>query len=187
MSSSTDPYQPAEYKEEITRSLLEVMTEVPPDFLLVQTRSPLVKRDIDILKQLGNRVRVSMTVETDLDEVRTYFSPSAPPIQARVQTLRKLQDAGIPTQVAIAPVLPNSEAFPELLRPIVDRICIDDFFMGDGAHGRRTQQLGIRDKCEELGYSDWFYPEAYQVVVQRMREVYPAHQVRISQEGFAPF
>ncbi|WP_160031706.1 SPL family radical SAM protein [Paenibacillus sp. An7] len=187
MSSSTDPYQPAEYKEEITRSLLEVMTEVQPDFLLVQTRSPLVKRDMDLLQKLGNRVRVSMTVETDLDEIRTHFSPSAPPIQARIQTLRKLREAGIPAQVAIAPVLPSSEAFPELLRPVVDLICIDDFFMGDGAHGRRTQQLGIRDKYEELGYGDWYHPEAYQVVARRMCEVYPEQQVRISQEGFAPF
>lgn len=187
MSSSTDPYQPAEYKEEITRSLLEVMTEVQPDFLLVQTRSPLVKRDIDLLQKLGNRVRVSMTVETDLDEIRKHFAPSAPPIQARIETLRKLREAGIPTQAAIAPVLPSSKAFTELLRPVVDLICIDDFFMGDGAHGRRTQQLGIRDKYEELGYSDWYHPQAYQVVARRMRKIFPEQQVRISQEGFAPF
>lgn len=187
MSSSTDPYQPAEYKEEITRSLLEVMTEVQPDFLLVQTRSPLVKRDIDILQKLGNQVRVSMTVETDLDDIRKQFAPSAPPIQARIQTLYKLKEAGIPTQVAIAPVLPSSEAFPELLRPVVDLICVDDFFMGDGAQGRRTHQLGIREKYEELGYSSWYHPEAYQVVARRMLEVFPEQQVRISQEGFAPF
>jgi DNA repair photolyase len=49
MSSSTDPYQPAEYNEQITRSLLTAMLDDPPDFLLVQTRSPLVSRDIDLL------------------------------------------------------------------------------------------------------------------------------------------
>lgn len=82
MSSSTDPYQPAEYKECITRSLLETMVQYPPDFVLVQTRSPLVTRDIDLLQQLGDRVRVSMTVETDLDDMRKHFSPSAPQLQA---------------------------------------------------------------------------------------------------------
>ncbi|WP_211747760.1 radical SAM protein [Paenibacillus sp. Marseille-Q4541] len=187
MSSSTDPYQQIEYKEEITRSLLEVMTGYPPDFLLVQTRSPLVKRDIDLLKQLGTHVRVSMTVETDLDDVRKHFSPSAPPVQARLNALQRLREEGIPTQVAIAPVLPSSEAFPELLRPVVDLVCIDDFFMGDGAQGKRTQQLGIRAKYEELGFSDWYNREAYKVVVSRMLEVFPEDRVRISQEGFAPF
>jgi len=46
MSSSTDPYQPIEHKEKVTRSLLEIMLEDLPDFLFVQTRSPLVSRDI---------------------------------------------------------------------------------------------------------------------------------------------
>ena len=61
MSSSTDPYQPIEHKEKITRSLLEIMVNDPPDFLFVQTRSPLVRRDIDMLSRLGQKVRVSMT------------------------------------------------------------------------------------------------------------------------------
>lgn len=78
MSSSTDPYQPIEHKERITRSLLEIMAECPPDFLLVQTRSPLVHRDIDLLVRLGDAVRVSMTVETDLEEIRKHFSPKLP-------------------------------------------------------------------------------------------------------------
>ena len=89
MSSSTDPYQPVEAKEEVTRALLEVMVSEPPDFLLVQTRSPLVRRDVDLLQQLGERVRVSMTVETDREEIRKHFTPSAPPIQARLKTLER--------------------------------------------------------------------------------------------------
>lgn len=52
MSSITDPYQPIEHKVKITQSLLEVMVDNPPDFLLVQTRSPLVRRDIILLQQL---------------------------------------------------------------------------------------------------------------------------------------
>lgn len=80
MSSSTDPYQPIEQKEKVTRSLLEVMVEDPPDFLLVQTRSPLVSRDIDLLQQLKDKIRVSMTIETDSETIRKHFTPKAPPI-----------------------------------------------------------------------------------------------------------
>ena len=88
MSSSTDPYQPVEHKEKITRSLLEVMAEDSPDFLFVQTRSPLVRRDIDLFLRMKDKVRISMTVETDREDIRKHFSPEAPPINARLKTLQ---------------------------------------------------------------------------------------------------
>lgn len=104
MSSSTDPYQPIEHRERITRSLLEVMSVNQPDFLLVQTRSPLVQRDIDLLGRLKDRVRVSVTVETDREDIRRRFAPEAPSIQGRLHTLKVLSEAGIPVQAAVAPI-----------------------------------------------------------------------------------
>ena len=186
MSSSTDPYQPIEYKEKITRSLLEVMVSEPPDFLLVQTRSPLVKRDIDLLQQLGDRVRVSMTVETDREDVRKHFAPNSPPIPARLHTLKLLAAHGIPTQAAVAPVLPSSEQFPELLREATSRICIDDYFMGDGSGGSRTRSLGIERLYAELGLDDWYHPSAYQRVVARLKQAFSDDQLFVSQHGFEP-
>lgn len=186
ISSSTDPYQPVEAKEEVTRALLEVMVTEPPDFLLVQTRSPLVRRDIDLLQQLGERVRVSMTVETDREEMRKHFTPSAPPIQARLKTLELLRDAGIPAQAAIAPVLPSTEAFPQILRPLVHRVCIDDYFMGDGSGGKRTKRLPVQALYEELGLQDWYDPIAYQTVYDRFSREFPEEQLFVSQKGFEP-
>ena len=186
MSSSTDPYQPVEYSEEVTRSLLAVMAEDPPDFLLVQTRSPLVRRDIDLLQEMKDRVRVSMTVETDLEEIKRAFTPNAPPIAARLKTLELLAAADIPTQATIAPVLPSSEAFAHQLRAVVDRVCIDDFFMGDGSGGKRTKKLGISTLYEKLGLTEWYDPSAYQLVYDRMTEVFAPEQVLVSQKGFAP-
>ncbi|NTU32774.1 radical SAM protein [Brevibacillus sp. HB1.1] len=186
MSSSTDPYQPIEQTEKVTRSLLEVMVEHPPDFLLVQTRSPLVWRDADLLLLLGDRVRVSMTVETDLEEIRRHFSPQAPPIQARLKTLQRLAEAGIPTQATIAPVLPSSESFPEILRPLVTRICVDDFYMGDGSGGKRTKRNGIPALYEQLGLEEWYDPTAYRIVYDRLLRIFPPNQIYLSQEGFAP-
>jgi DNA repair photolyase len=186
MSSSTDPYQPIEHKEKVTRSLLEVMAEDPPDFLLVQTRSPLVRRDIDLLLLLGDKVRVSMTVETDLEEIRKRFTPHAPPIAARLQTLQLLADAGVPTQAAIAPVLPSSEAFPGKLRPLVDRVCVDDYFMGDGSGGKRTRALGIRSLYEAQGLEEWYDPAAYRIVYERLKQVFPEERIYVSRKGFAP-
>ncbi|MGG0178862.1 SPL family radical SAM protein [Gottfriedia acidiceleris] len=186
MSSSTDPYQPIEFKERLTRSLLEVMLQNQPDFLFVQTRSPLVKRDIDLLKLFKEKVRVSMTIETDLDEIRKSFSPNAPPINARLKTIEELVKAGIPTQATIAPILPSSEEFPKRLSEIVSRICIDDFFMGDGSGGKRTGRLGIEKKYTELNLEDWYGPEAYQIVYQRFKKYFSEDQLFISQKGFEP-
>lgn len=186
MSSSTDPYQPAEAKELITRSLLEVMAEEPPEFLFVQTRSPLVRRDIDLLQRLGSRVRVSMTVETDREDIRKRFTPSAPPMPARLKTLELLKDAGIPAQAAIAPVLPSTEAFPALLRPLVSRVCIDDYFMGDGSGGKRTNKLPVKAIYEEMGLEEWYDASAYKRVYDRFREAFSEQELFVSQKGFEP-
>ena len=186
MSSSTDPYQPVEYKEKVTRSLLAVMVENPPDFLFVQTRSPLVSRDIDLLLLLKERVRVSMTVETDLEDIRKHFTPAAPPIRARLKTLQLLSEAGVPVQATIAPVLPSSEAFPDVLKKVVDRVCLDDYYMGDGSGGRRTRSLGIHSLYKELGLEEWYSPSAYRIVYNRLMHVFSGEQLYLSQEGFLP-
>lgn len=186
MSSSTDPYQPIEHKEQVTRSLLQIMVEDPPDFLFVQTRSPLVERDMDLLIRLGKKVRVSITVETDREDIRKKFTPNAPPIAARLKTLQLLREAGIPIQATIAPVLPSSPAFPEILRGLVDRICVDDYFMGDGSGGKRTQRLDIASLYEELQLDDWYDPGAYRRVYDGLRLVFSEEELFLSQKGFEP-
>ncbi|WP_257348704.1 SPL family radical SAM protein [Pseudalkalibacillus decolorationis] len=186
MSSSTDPYQPIEYKEKVTRSLLEVMVENIPDFLFVQTRSPLVSRDIDLLLLLKDQARVSMTIETDREDIRKHFSPDAPPITARLKALQLLAEAGVPTQATIAPVLPSTEEFPEKLVKLVNRVCVDDYFMGDGSGGKRTKNLGVLSLYKDLGLEEWYNPSAYRIVYDRLRKVFTNDQVYVSQEGFLP-
>ncbi|TLS36135.1 SPL family radical SAM protein [Pseudalkalibacillus caeni] len=186
MSSSTDPYQPAEHKAEITRGILEMLTEDQPDFLLVQTRSPLVKRDLDLLSKFGNKVRVSMTVETDLDSVRKIFAASAPPIQARLKTLKILNEAGIPVQAALSPVLPCSDQFPSRLKEVTNRVVIDDFFTGDGSGGKRTEKLKIRDIYKKYNLDKWYNPNAHKMVYRLLRKEFKEAELFISKEGFLP-
>ncbi|MFC4597107.1 SPL family radical SAM protein [Cohnella hongkongensis] len=186
MSSSTDPYQPVEHRERVTRALLEVMADEPPDFLLVQTRSSLVTRDIDLFRRLGDRVRISMTIETDREDIRKAFTPYAPPIPARLKALRELSEAGIPTQAAVAPVLPSTERLPEWLAQVTDRVCVDDYFMGDGSGGKRTRNLRIHTLYDELNLAEWNDPSAHRIVLERLNRTFPADRVRISREGFEP-
>ena len=107
MSSATDPYQPAESRYRITRSILEVFCELPVGLLLLQTRSPLVERDLDLLAELPF-AWLSMTVETDDDEVRRALTPTCPSIERRFAAMRRARALGIAVQAAVSPVLPHS-------------------------------------------------------------------------------
>ncbi|MBO9598812.1 MAG: radical SAM protein [Cohnella sp.] len=185
-ASATDPYQPLEAKLGLTRSLLEAMSEEPPDFLLVQTRSPLVTRDSDLLRKLGNAVRVSMTVETDREDVRRIFTPSAPPLAARFRVLRELREAGIATQAAVSPILPHTSDFAARLVEAAPRIVVDDYFQGDGSGGRRSEALGMRGMYADHGFADWYDPSIVERLALQIRNLAPAHEIGVSAQGFAP-
>jgi DNA repair photolyase len=124
ISSVTDPYQPIEAKYKITRKCLEVLSmyRFPVDIL---TKSPLVIRDIDIILKLED-VEVGLTITTDNDKVRRIFEPCAPPVQVRIDTLKKLHNAGINTYVFIGPLLPmNPESLIKQIKPYTNSIIID--------------------------------------------------------------
>lgn len=104
MSSATDPYQPLEMRVGLTRRIVEALIPMQPE-LVVQTRSPLVTRDLDLLRQLNN-VRVNMSITTDSDDVRKRFEPSCASIERRFEALHEVSHAGIPVTVCISPMLP---------------------------------------------------------------------------------
>jgi DNA repair photolyase len=124
ISSVTDAYQPVESRYKITRQCLEVLLEYQYPVSIL-TKAPLVLRDIDLLKQF-NDIEVGITVTTDDDRIRRLFAPQAPPISARIRTLKKLQESGIETYAFIGPVLPmDPERLAEKVRPYVNRVLID--------------------------------------------------------------
>ncbi|WP_309122475.1 radical SAM protein, partial [Paenibacillus sp.] len=172
LSSATDPYQPAEHGLRLTRELLELLADDPPAFLFVQTRSPLVARDTDLFARFpAERLRVSVTVETDRDDMRRAFAPVSPPIAGRLRALRRLRDAGIATQAAVAPLLPCTADFAAALAGVTDRVTLDTFALGDGASGRRSEALGMGSRLQALGLADWYAPEK----LQEVRGMFAAH------------
>jgi DNA repair photolyase len=187
MSSATDPYQPIERKANITRRVLEEMIENPPDFLQIQTRGPLITRDIDLLIKLKEKcdVLVSITIETDRDEIRQIFAPYAPGINLRLKALKELHDAGISTQASISPVLPFTPDFPMLLEGIVDHIWIDTLSIGDGAMGNRSLRLGMPALFHEHELSKWYRKDIHVKVKKYFNKYFPIEKVRVSkQEAF---
>ena len=88
VSGVCDPYQPVEAEYEITRRCIEIILDSRWP-LVVQTRSPLVVRDLDILAA-GEDVEVGLSITTADDRVRRLFEPQAPPIEARIDALDAL-------------------------------------------------------------------------------------------------
>jgi DNA repair photolyase len=123
ISGLCDPYQPLEAKYQLTRKCLEILAfyDWP---VIIQTRSSLVLRDMDILKR-GENFEVGLTLTTADDEIRKIFEPNAPPIKERMNTLDELHRAGIKTYAMIAPILPGAEALVNALEGKADRIIVD--------------------------------------------------------------
>lgn len=184
MSSATDPYQPMERKAIITRSLLEEMIDHPPDFLQIQTRSPLITRDISLISKLNEKcnVLVSMTIETDREDVRKIFSPFAPSIPLRIQALTQIHQAGIPTQASISPVLPFTPEFPQLLQDIANHIWIDTLNIGDGSMGKRSARLGMPQIFRQFGFEDWYDNDLHWKVKKYFLKFFPEEVVRVSKD-----
>jgi DNA repair photolyase len=123
VSGVCDPYQPLEARYKLTRRCLEILVEHQWP-VAVQTRSPLVLRDIDILKKARD-LSVGLSITTADEKIRKLFEPKAPPIPARIRALDQLHQAGISTIAMIAPLLPGAEGLKELLEGKTDRIFID--------------------------------------------------------------
>jgi DNA repair photolyase len=185
MSSATDPYQGWERRLSLTRRTLEVLVRYPPRRLLIQTRSPMVERDIDLIGALGARAIVSITLETDDDRVRRAITPTSPSVVRRVTTMRRLRGAGIVTQMAIAPMMPNDpEHFAAIAEEAADRVIVDTYFDGDGAKGRRSRALGMGELYAGLGYGEWFRPGAEAALLNALRKRLGEERVLFSREGF---
>jgi DNA repair photolyase len=166
MSSVTDPYQPVERGLGLTRGILEALVRRQPR-LVIQTRGPLVTRDIDVLRQFRS-VRVNVSLPTDSEPVRVQFEPKAPPLEKRWSALRELKDAGIAVGVCVTPTLPieNPDAFAQRLADFAPAVLVcQDFHDAGGRFGADTG-AGARRVLAELNWG----PADYRRFVNRLRQ-----------------
>lgn len=123
VSGVCDPYQPLEGRYKLTRQCLEILAH--NDWpVTIQTRSPLVLRDMDILRE-GKDFEAGMSITTADEDMRKIFEPNAPPIKERVRALDEIHKAGIRTFAMIAPMLPGAESLAEILIGKVDHVIFD--------------------------------------------------------------
>jgi DNA repair photolyase len=171
-SPLTDPYQPAEANERLMPGLLEAVANHPPRAFVIQTRGPLILRDLELLRTAAKRMklRVSFSITTDREEVRRIFEPHCASIEERWRTVQTLQAAGIETSVAIAPILPCE---PEAL---IERAvaCSRGPIVSDPFHVRSVKRSGATTRgaamaiCERHGWGEWLDPLFQESVLARM-------------------
>ena len=119
LCSTTDPYQVIKHKdpkrakglrdhaEFMVRRALELICERSTLNVRILTRSPLVRRDLDLFKKLGNRLLFGMSLPTLRNDLSTIYEPKAPAPTQRLATLQAAAAAGIPVFVAMAPTFPE--------------------------------------------------------------------------------
>ena len=121
IGTATDPYQPAERRFELTRSILEELARHSGLEIGIVTKSNLVTRDAEILRRVGehNRIFVNVTVTTVDTELARKLEPRAPRPDLRLEAVRQLNLAGVDAGVICAPVLPEITDHPRDLEALV--------------------------------------------------------------------
>jgi len=107
LGANTDPYQPAEHKLKVTRSILTVLQRFRHPVSII-TKSALVTRDLDILSDMArqNLAAVFITVTTLDNELKRHLEPRAASPTARLKAVEALSQAGVPVGVMNAPIIP---------------------------------------------------------------------------------
>lgn len=158
-SSATDPYQPLEKRLGLTRACLEVLLMAAPAQLHIQTRSPHVLRDVELLQRFGDSLTVGISIPTDSDVVRKVFEPRAPSISRRLKAAKELRDAGIAVHASVAPLLPcTPKRLAKLLKPAVSEAWVS----GMNFHWKEMQ---LRQLYTDRGW-EYYLSRAHRLEVE---------------------
>src|SRR5688572_10401036 len=149
LSGNTDCYQPVERKMKITRALLEVFLEFGHPVGII-TKNNLILRDLDILSELAklNLVHVMISITSLDDNLRMLMEPRTSTAINRFKVVKTLSDAGIPTGVMTAPIIPglNSDEIPDLIKTAAD----------NGATAAGYTMVRLNGSVKDI-FHDWLY------------------------------
>jgi DNA repair photolyase len=187
LSSATEPFPPQEARFRITRSVLDAMTEQPPDELIVQTHSHRAVDELDkfsILQQKTN-LRVHISIETDLDRL-PGLPPHASSVEKRFEAARTLKHAGLFVVVTVSPLLPiaDPDHFFARIAHSANAVVLDHFIGGDGsALGTRTLRTALPEAMRAVDPAS--VEHSYLDCMAAVAQKHLPGRVGIHIEGFA--
>jgi DNA repair photolyase len=165
MGTNTDPYQRCEGRYRLTRGVLEALRDYANPCSIL-TKSPLLLRDLDLFTELASTAgfTANLSIGTLDEEVWRRTEPGTPHPRARMQAVEKLNRAGVPTGVLVAPILPGISDSPDQLKEVV-RAAADA-----GASHVSPITLHLRPGVKEE-FMPWLERE-YPELVERYRRLY---------------
>ena len=166
MGTNTDPYQRCEGKYRLTQGIVGELSAAANPFSIL-TKSTLILRDLDLLAEAARRteVRANFSMGTLDEDVWRMTEPGTPHPRRRVEAVAKLNAAGVPCGVLVAPVLPGLSDAPEQLEEVV-KACV-----GAGAVSITPLLLHLRAGVREH-YLEWL-AGARPDLVERYAGLYP--------------
>jgi len=190
-SPLVDPYQPAEETEQMMPRILDGLLSRPPKVFVIQTRGPLIVRDLGQLVELSARttLRVSFSLTTNRESVRKLYEPHCATLDCRLKAIHELRMAGITAFATLAPLLPCD---PDELADVALE-STDQDIIGDPLHVRSVKPRGATTReaaariSERHGFSEWLDPEYQRGVVQRIGSIVhrAGRRFAAGTEGFA--
>jgi len=171
-SPLVDPYQPAEAAEQLMPVILAELIASPPAVFVIQTRGPLIVRDLGQLTELSRRtrLRVSFSLTTNREAVRKLYEPHCATVACRLKAVRELRRAGITTFATLAPLLPCD---PEELAGLALE-ATNQNILGDPLHVRAVKPRGATTReaayaiSRRHDFSAWLDPEFQAQVAARI-------------------
>lgn len=165
LGTNTDPYQWAEGRYQLMRGIWEVMRDAANP-CSVLTRSPLLLRDLDLMRQISRRTRfgAAMSVPTLDEKAWRATEPHTPNPRARLEAVAELARAGIHTGILVAPLMPGINDDPAHVEPILD------FAAEAGVAYVTGIALHLRGEVRELWFQ-WL-SEHRPDLLERYRELY---------------
>ncbi|MBT5550121.1 MAG: hypothetical protein HOJ79_06530 [Nitrospina sp.] len=184
MSSSTDPWQPAEKKYRVTRSVLQAMTTCPPDTLILQTHSSNILDDQALLLKLDCSLRIHISIEGDRNRLPGLPLPPCS-VEKRISALEQLSALGLKTVACLSPLYPLEDPhkfFNRLKNAGASAVIIDHFIEGDGTtEGSRTLKTRLPLAMSQIREDSIHLP--YRTHIANIARNYLP--VGISSQGFA--
>ena len=165
IGTASDPYEPAESQYRLTRRILEVLLEFQNP-VSITTKGVLVRRDVDVLKELSQvaDVQVVFSVGSIDDKTWKLTEPGAPRPLARLEAMQYLVENGVAAGVILAPLLPGISDSSESIHAVVS-----------AAASHRAQFLAANVLFLKPGSKEWFMPmlrEAYPRLVPAYEKLY---------------
>jgi DNA repair photolyase len=197
MASSSDPYPPIEIDLNLTRGCIQIIRDAGMR-LQIMTKSDLVCRDSDLLKDMD--CVVSITITTLCDELSSSLEPGAPLPGKRLETLRRLHREGVPVSVRLDPIMPGINDYE--IEELVSAVCRagamhittstykarpDSWNRLKAVFPRESQVLGaLLDKGNPMGGSRYLPEEIRARLMQQVKSAALKNSVTFSscREGF---